>query len=83
MAAPAQALRVAVRNRSRVGGARVALAYGVLSVVGKWAQMAGQLTYLWDRARGKHARLIEYKSAGPAAAAAAGTPQGEADLARS
>jgi GT2 family glycosyltransferase len=62
LALPAQALRIAARNRVRSGGLRVALAYGILTVTGKWFQMTGQLLYLRDRFAGRHARLIEYKS---------------------
>jgi glycosyltransferase involved in cell wall biosynthesis len=60
---PAQAVRIAVRNRRRVGSAGMALAYGVLTMVGKFFQMAGQCLYVRDRRAGRHARLIEYKSA--------------------
>ena len=64
LALPAQAVRIAVRNRTRAGTSRgVAMAYGVLTMVGKWFQMAGQLYYLRDRIAGRHARLIEYKFA--------------------
>ena len=59
---PAQAAG-SPRNRSRAGGPRAALAYGVLTMVGKWFQMAGQLLYLCDRIAGRRARLIEYKFA--------------------
>ena len=61
---PAQMARIAARNRSQAGSPRAALAYGVLTVVGKWLQMFGQLLYLRDRLAGRHARLIEYKFAG-------------------
>jgi glycosyltransferase involved in cell wall biosynthesis len=63
-ALPAQAARIAWRNRWRGGGPRAALAYGALTMVGKFYQMAGQLLYLRDRFAGRHARLIEYKFVG-------------------
>jgi GT2 family glycosyltransferase len=71
---PAQAVRVAVKNRARAGGAREALAYGALTVVSKWLQAAGQLLYLRDRLAGRHARLIEYKHADHNAAGAVTPP---------
>jgi GT2 family glycosyltransferase len=71
---PAQMVRIAARNRSRAGGPRAALAYGVLTLVGKWFQMFGQLLYLRDRLVGRHARLIEYKFAGALAKRAASSP---------
>ena len=61
---PVQAIRIAMRNRSRAGDLRTALAYGILTVVGKWFQMLGQLLYLRDRIAGRHARLIEHKASG-------------------
>jgi GT2 family glycosyltransferase len=71
---PAQMVRIAARNRSRAGSPRAALAYGVLTVVGKWFQMFGQLLYTRDRLAGRHARLIEYKLAGPRAKRATSSP---------
>ena len=53
--------RLAWKIRERVDGPRTALAYGVLTMVGKWANLAGQVGYLLDRRRGRMARLIEYK----------------------
>jgi GT2 family glycosyltransferase len=58
---PAQAVRIAARNRTRAGGPGAALAYGVLTMVGKFFQMAGQCLYVRDWLTGRHARLIEYK----------------------
>lgn len=68
---PLQMARLALKARGRVGDARTAVAYGVLTMVGKWAQLAGQLSFLGDHAAGRRARLIEYKAAGPPAAKAA------------
>jgi glycosyltransferase involved in cell wall biosynthesis len=60
-ALPAQAARVAWKNRDRAGSARAALAYGALTVLSKWVQLYGQGLYYRDRLAGRHARLIEYK----------------------
>jgi GT2 family glycosyltransferase len=61
---PLQMARLAWKIRGRVDGPRTALAYGVLTMVGKWANLAGQVGYLLDRRRGRSARLIEYKRVG-------------------
>jgi hypothetical protein len=61
---PAQMIRIAVRNASQAGGPRAALAYGALTVAGKWFQLFGQSLFVRDRLAGRHARLIEYKFAG-------------------
>jgi hypothetical protein len=65
LALPVQALRIATRNWTRAGGPSTALAYGVLTMVGKFFQVAGQGLYIRDRLAGRHARLIEYKFAAP------------------
>jgi lysylphosphatidylglycerol synthetase-like protein (DUF2156 family) len=65
----AQAARLAWRRR-RLGG-RTAIIYGVLTMVGKWANVLGQRQYLRDRKAGRLTRLIDYKSAGGTAASAA------------
>jgi GT2 family glycosyltransferase len=62
---PAQAVRIAVGNRSRACGLLVALAYGILTIVGKFFQLFGQCLLLRDRLAGRHARLIEYKLTSP------------------
>jgi GT2 family glycosyltransferase len=67
LALPAQAVRIAARNRMRAGNLGAALAYGILTMLGKFFQLAGQCLYAWDRFTGRHARLIEYKSAAPVA----------------
>jgi GT2 family glycosyltransferase len=69
-----QAARIAARNWSRAGGSRGALTYGMLTVVGKGFQMAGQLLYTRDRLVGRHARLIEYKFTTPGARQTASIP---------
>ena len=43
---------------------RTATAYGILTMIGKWAHVAGQRQYQRDRAAGKNTRLIDYKAAG-------------------
>jgi GT2 family glycosyltransferase len=62
LAPAAQAVRIAVRNRTRAGDPGSALAYGVLTMVGKFFQAAGQCLFVRDRRAGRQARLIEYKS---------------------
>jgi GT2 family glycosyltransferase len=61
LAMPLQMLRIAAKIRRRVDSPRTALAYGVLIMIAKWAETAGQFAYLRDRRRGRMARLIEYK----------------------
>jgi serine O-acetyltransferase len=58
-----QALRIARPARRLLPGWR-ALAYGGLTLVGKWAQLLGQWRYLRDQRQGRAAQLIEYKGAG-------------------
>ena len=69
LAPVAQAMRIARGARKRVGSLGDALAFGALTMVGKWAEIAGQGNYYRDRARGRGVRLIEYK--GPEAAGSA------------
>ena len=61
---PLQILRLAAKARGRVDGFPTALAYGTLTMVAKWADVAGQAGYVMDRRRGRTARLIEYKRVG-------------------
>jgi GT2 family glycosyltransferase len=70
---PLQALRLAAKARRRGVGTGTALAYGVLMSLSRWANIQGQLGYMIDRRRGRMARLVEYKPATPAEAAAAAT----------
>ena len=58
---PLQVLRLAAKVRGRVNTSRTALAYGALTMIAKWADLAGQVGYVLDRRRGRMARLIEYK----------------------
>ena len=37
------------------------LAYGWFTMLSFWPQMLGQIYYVWDRIKGQHHRLIEYK----------------------
>jgi GT2 family glycosyltransferase len=61
---PLQMARLAYKIRKRVDGPKTAIAYGVLTTIAKWANLAGQAGYLRDRRRGRMARLIEYKRVG-------------------
>ena len=65
-----QAIRVARGARRRARSWKVAIAYGVLTMIGKWANVAGQRQYLGDRKAGRLTRMIDYKSAGNAPATA-------------
>jgi glycosyltransferase involved in cell wall biosynthesis len=61
LALPLQMARLALRFRRRVWDWPTAAGYGVLTMLGKWASLVGQVRYLRDRSAGRHARLIEYK----------------------
>ena len=63
LALPAQMLRTARGIRRRAPGTGSALAYGFFTMLGKWANVAGQRQYLRDRAAGRNTRLIDYKNA--------------------
>ncbi len=65
-----QAVRMAARCRRRVETWRIAIAYGVLTMVGKFASIAGQRHYWRDRAAGRNTRLIDYKAAASGVATA-------------
>lgn len=64
-----QAARLAWKVRRRVARPGDAATHGVLMVLEKWANLAGQARYAYDRGRGQSPRLIEYKH--PAASHAA------------
>jgi GT2 family glycosyltransferase len=66
-ALPLQMLRIAYRIRPRVPDWRTALAYGFLTMIGKWANYRGQVQYRRDRKAGKNTRMIEYKTSTPRA----------------
>jgi hypothetical protein len=55
-------------RRSRGLGGSDARLYATLVVIAKFPQTAGQLKYLFSRLTRKPSKLIEYKSADPAAA---------------
>lgn len=56
---PAQALRIYARARRRLG--RDAAPFAALSVIGKFPEAAGALTYFANRLTRRRAGLIEYK----------------------
>lgn len=58
---PLQMLRLSIKVCRRVPDAKTALSYGVLTMIGKWANVLGQYRYRRDRAAGRNTRLIEYK----------------------
>jgi hypothetical protein len=62
---PLQMARLALRVRHRVPDGKTALAYGVLTMIGKWANDLGQFRYVRDRSAGRNTRLIEYKASCP------------------
>lgn len=57
-----QALRIARGVRARAPSGWAALEYGLLTMVGKWAQRAGQRRYRRDVKAGKVITIIEYKT---------------------
>ena len=61
-ALPLQMVRLAVRIRRRTPDWRTALAYGFLTMIGKWANWLGEVRYRRDRRQGTNTRLIEYKA---------------------
>ena len=67
---PLQMLRIARHARRKGQAWRVALAYGALMMVAKFAAVVGQVRFRLDRRAGVETRLIEHK--GPAEPAAAG-----------
>lgn len=58
---PAQALRIALRTRRRVGRLDTSLAYGAACVADKFSQLRGVLRFARDTVAGCYARIIEYK----------------------
>jgi glycosyltransferase involved in cell wall biosynthesis len=59
---PMQVLRLALRCWRDGADGRVAMAYGALTMIAKWASLTGQWKYVRDRRTGRHARLIEYRA---------------------
>ncbi len=68
LAVAVQVARIARGARRRAPSWRVAVAYGVLTMIGKWANAAGQIRYNRDRKAGRLTRMIDYKGAGTPAA---------------
>ncbi len=80
LAYPIQVARLAWKVRPVVADLATAAAYGYLTTIAKWANLAGQVGYVRDKRRGRMARLIEYKGAdagrvGPAPAVPQPAPQ--------
>jgi hypothetical protein len=69
---PAQAVRIAIKARKRTRTISDAIVYGFLTMLSKWANLAGELRYRRDRRRGTNARLIEYKKSPAPLAGATG-----------
>jgi hypothetical protein len=65
LAPTVQSVRLAARVRPGIKDNRIALSYGMLTMIGKWGELVGQIRYLRDHTRGHHVRLIEYKQATP------------------
>lgn len=59
---PLQAARIARGVRARASSWRHALEYGAFTMIGKWAQRAGQRRYRRDVNAGRVITLIEYKA---------------------
>lgn len=59
---PVQMLRIARIGRRRGLALKVALAYGLLGMLGNWAQLVGQVNCLRDRWRGRRSAIIEYRA---------------------
>ena len=64
-ALPLQMARLSARELVRGMRPQAAVAYGVLTMLAKWAWFAGQVRYRRDRAQGGRLQLIEYKRSSP------------------
>jgi hypothetical protein len=71
LAMPLQMARLSARAMARGVGPRTALAYGAMTMLGKWAWFWGQIQYRRGQARGERLQLIEYKQAASKSAGAA------------
>ncbi len=60
--AAVQAFRIGWGVRRRAASLADALVYGLFTMIGKWAQRAGQRRYLRDVRAGRVIRIIEYKT---------------------
>jgi hypothetical protein len=69
---PLQMLRIALRTHKRAGSFGDAVAYGILTMLSKWADVVGQFAYRRDRKAGRISRMIEYKGNNGAVARAVG-----------
>lgn len=61
LALPAQMVRLALKMRHRLPQGSDTMAYGILTMLGKFAYLAGEVRYRRDRKAGVNTRLIEYK----------------------
>lgn len=73
MILPLKMLHIAWRIYPKAKNVKLALVYGVLMMLGKWAYLAGQLQYRSDRAAGRNTRMIEYKQPGAPVSTVPGT----------
>lgn len=64
---PLQALRIAFKQRQRGRSWSDGLLYGTFCMIGKFAQLQGQIQWWWRYILGRQPKLIEYKA--PAASA--------------
>ncbi|WP_292414761.1 MULTISPECIES: glycosyltransferase family 2 protein [unclassified Methylophaga] len=58
---PLQIIRLTLRYRRRLSDVKVAFAYAVSNVVGKWPQLIGMLQFVKNKKLGLRSQLIEYK----------------------
>jgi GT2 family glycosyltransferase len=58
---PIQAVKIAVRERRRVGRASVSLLYGFFTMIAKWPQLTGQFLFIKRYITGKNMTIIEHK----------------------
>ena len=65
-----QSIRLAIRNFHQTQSVMTALAYGFLTMIGKWGFMIGRRRYYKDRRAGKLTRQMDYKSTGSVATTA-------------
>lgn len=72
----AQGVRIARKEQTGGVDSRRALRFGLLTMLGKWAQLVGHLRLYRDRRAGRQARLIEYKGPAQAGGTVEGTHSG-------
>lgn len=61
MVYPLQVIRLTMRYRRHLSDVKVAFAYAVSNVVGKWPQLIGMLQFVKNKKLGLKSQLIEYK----------------------